>query len=97
MRLPTFYEQNLIPNWGKILSHSSLRHICGRVVDFFRKLKFIVAYLLLRFGKQHPPISQTTNWGILCSSVVSLYYLPSHASGLSFAVSLRNWNCRILS
>ena len=29
---------------SKILSHSSLRHICGRVVDFFRKLKFRVAY-----------------------------------------------------
>ncbi len=57
---------------SKILSHSSLRHICGRVVDFFRKLKFIVAYLLLHFGKQHPPISQTTNWGMLCSSIVRL-------------------------
>ena len=39
---------------SKILSHSSLRHICGRVVEFFRKLKFRVAYLRCTLANNIP-------------------------------------------
>ena len=28
MRLPTFYEQNLIPNWGKVLLVRLLSDVC---------------------------------------------------------------------
>lgn len=60
---------------SKILSHSSLRHICGRVVDFFRKLKFIVAYYSNALWQTTSPNQPNDQLGdimfICCKSLLS--------------------------
>ena len=31
MRLPTFYEQNLIPNWGKVIEENEANKAASRI------------------------------------------------------------------
>ena len=61
MRLPTFYEQNLIPNWGTnvigIIDNILIRRVAFMIVHCAVPFFFIVSSYFLS-------IKDFSNWGV---------------------------------
>ena len=87
MRLPTFYEQNLIPNWGIILAYLLLR--CGLPVLSVFIAMFVIAIInqmasIYVLSKEIPEIPQSTYYKriiypcLLLALIVSIIVYASH-------------------